>query len=168
MTTPEEQVRETPTNGTTEDREPMLRLENYTKATSLVVFALDPRTPAEVRLELQQRQRVRVVNRTIYRTKGTSISVDSHGSPVRVFMTKGIPIEGLLGVREEVVGLPGPCGGTRYVVDLEVVYALHRGGIHRSDLLTPGRARYDPATRKLLGFEGVNAVDFTGTSGKVD
>ena len=168
MTAPEEQVSKTPTNGTIEDGKTILRLENYTKATSLVVFALDPRAPAEVRLELQQRQRVRVVNRTIYRTKGTSISVDSHGSLVRVFMTKGIPIEGLPGVREEVVGLPGPCGGTRYVVDLEVIYALHRGGIHRSDLLTPGRARYDPATRKLLGFEGVNAVDFTGTSGKVD
>jgi hypothetical protein len=167
MTAPEEQVGETPTNGTIEDGEAILRLENYTKAPSLVVFALDPRT-AEVRLELQQRQRVRVVNRTIYRTKGTSISVDSHGSPVRVFMTKGIPIEGLLGLREEVVGLPGPCGGKRYVVDLEVVYALHRGGIHRSDLLTPGRARYDPATRKLLGFEGVNAVEFAGASGRVD
>ncbi len=161
MTTPEERLSETATNIAGASGERTLRLENWTRDRVLTLFGVNPTTLQEVKADLPQKGRVQLNNATTYSGRGTEpLTLGSNGSAVRVALFRGVPVEGLLGVVPEVLGLPPPRPGVLVVVDKEVLFALHQRGAHRQDLLTPGRARYDLNTRKRLGFEGLNRIEF--------
>ncbi|MGI0071138.1 MAG: hypothetical protein ACRECT_03600 [Thermoplasmata archaeon] len=147
--------------------ESTLQLENWTRERVLTLFGVNPAASEEVKSDLPQKGRVRLNNPTNYSGRGVvSLTLGSKGSLVRIPLTTGLPSEGLLGVVPDVLGLPPPRAGVLLVVDKEVTFALHQRGVHRRDLLTPGRVRYDLCTKKRLGFEGLNRIEFTGVNGK--
>ena len=166
MTTPEERLGETATCFDGTSGESPLQLENWTRGRVLTLFGVSPNTLQETKADLPQKGWARVNNATTYSGKGVEpLTIGSDGSAVRVALFRGLPVEGLLGAVPDVLGLPPPRPGVLLVVDKEVIFALHQRGIHRSDLLTPGRVRYDPTTKKRVGFEGLNRIDFEGLGG---
>ncbi|MDG7005876.1 MAG: hypothetical protein JRM86_02970 [Nitrososphaerota archaeon] len=157
-------MEETATNTASGER--TLRLVNLTRNNPLVIFAFDSANSREERLALPQVERAKAVNKATFSSRGQKALVTIQtGVHLRVPIWRAVPVEGLLGLAEEVRGLPQPTPGVRYVVDVDVHYALHRLGRHRSDLLMPGPPRYDHVLGKVVGFDGLNWVDWTAISG---
>ena len=168
ITPHEERVSETATNIDEPSGEKTLQLENWTREYVLTLFGINPATLQEVKSCLPQKGRGRLNNAATYSRRGmVPLALGDRGSAVRIALSTGLPVEGLLGVLPDVLGLPPPRPGVLLVVDKEVVFALHQRGIRRLDLLTPGRVRYELSTRKRLGFEGLNRFEFDDTTGRV-
>jgi hypothetical protein len=78
----------------------------------------------------------------------------------RIPIQESVPHVGILGTCESIDAIPPAEGGVRLLVDPPVVFALARRGIYRRDLVTLGKARFNPNTRALLGYESLNRINF--------
>lgn len=107
-----------------------------------------------------EQTKVRVRYNRFFDTTPTEWYNDPEGTNAKIPMVESRPRAGLLPTCETIDGLPPAEGGVRLVVRPEVVFGLARRDIFRRDLLTLGRARKDPVTQRVIGFENLSRVNF--------
>ncbi|MDG6999755.1 MAG: hypothetical protein JRN15_11635 [Nitrososphaerota archaeon] len=129
---------------------------------NLTLFCLDS-SGSEKRLDIPASGRAFVRRPKMWqRSFGGSIQIaDKIGLVIPLGRVQ--PQEDLLGPSEIVVGLPPTRDGrSYYLVTTEVAYTLNRRKEMRRDILIPGKARKDPSTGEIEGFENLNLFQFTG------
>jgi len=146
--------------GTAEVEQPLtFRLRNLTGREFCLIYRLDDGTEVMRRIPPEQ-IKIRVRFNRLFDPLPTEWYSDPEGSNGKIPMVESRPRPGLLPTCETIDGLPPAEGGMRLVVGPEVVFGLARRGSYRRDLLTLGRARKDPMSHRVIGFENLNRVNF--------
>jgi hypothetical protein len=149
------------TTGRAADVQPALnyRLRNLTGREVSLIFRKGDGTEVIRRFPADE-TRIRVRYNRLYASAPTEWYADPEGTDAKIAMVESTPRKGILETCESIDGLRPPEGGVRLVVDPFVEFGLARRGVFRRDLLTLSRVRRDFDTRRVIGFEGLNRVNF--------